>query len=133
MNNLLGLAKSIAFTAHANQFRRDGITPYFDHVERVAGRLAGTGGWPARAVAYLHDIQEDNVSFPLPELPATVLAALDAMTKRPGESYSDYIERVKANPIARKVKVADILDNLSDTPTNHQIHKYAQALLVLVD
>ena len=41
-----------------------------------------------------------------------VLAALDAITKREGESYDQFIERVKDNPIALKVKLADLRDNM---------------------
>ena len=41
-----------------------------------------------------------------------VVAALDALTKRPGEAYDAFIGRVAANPIARRVKRADLMDNL---------------------
>jgi guanosine-3',5'-bis(diphosphate) 3'-pyrophosphohydrolase len=34
------------------------------------------------------------------------------MTKRSGESYDDYLERVKENQIARTVKVEDIKHNM---------------------
>jgi len=39
---------------------------------------------------------------------------------------------VKENEIARKVKVADMLHNLSDEPTKKQILKYAQGLVALL-
>lgn len=43
--------------------------------------------------------------------PRTVIEAVDALTKRPGESYEDLIDRLKTNPIARRVKLADPADN----------------------
>ena len=50
------------------------------------------------------------------------------------ETYEQFIERVRAHRGGRwaPVKVADILANLSDSPTPAQIRKYAKALLVLV-
>jgi hypothetical protein len=41
-----------------------------------------------------------------------VLGALDALTRREGESYADFIERAAGNPLARRVKLADLADNL---------------------
>ncbi len=49
------------------------------------------------------------------------------------ESYEQAILRAKANPIARKVKIADNLSNLSDAPTNKQIIKYSKSLQVLME
>lgn len=39
--------------------------------------------------------------------------ALDAMTRRDGEAYSAFIDRAAAHPVARRVKLADVRDNLS--------------------
>lgn len=132
-------ALELAERAHAGQYRRDGKTPYIVHPVRVASKLAAKGE-PDEVVAaaLLHDVLEDgNKSViqgePYPKFPITVLAAVNALTKSEEESYSSYLERVKANKIARKVKVADILDNLSDDPSDYQIRKYATALLFLVD
>ena len=67
-------------------------------------------------VALLHDVIEDT-DITLEHLKKEgfnddVLTALDAMTKREGESYDQFIERVKDNPIALKVKMADLRDNM---------------------
>jgi hypothetical protein len=40
-----------------------------------------------------------------------VLAALDSVTKRAGEDYEAFVERAAANPIGRRVKLADLRDN----------------------
>ena len=41
-----------------------------------------------------------------------IIEAVDAITKREGEKYSDYFQRVMDNPIALKVKIADMTDNM---------------------
>lgn len=47
------------------------------------------------------------------------------------ESYEDYIKKVKQDKTALLIKIADILDNLSDKPTVKQIKKYSAALFEL--
>ncbi len=47
------------------------------------------------------------------------------------EPYMDYIRKIKQNKIATQIKIADILDNLSDKPTLAQIKKYGEALFEL--
>lgn len=111
---MIDKAATIAARAHHGQVRKDG-TPYFCHPVRVAirvdGKLAGT-------VALLHDVLEDT-DVTLGDLAAEgfsqeVLDAVWALTKRPGEKYSAFILRCKVNELARKVKLADIEDNLAD-------------------
>ena len=128
------LACYIAIGAHAGQTRRDGRTPYSKHAFRVSDKM-----WPdedAVAVAWLHDVIEDTeeteYTLKAQGVPDHVVNAVVDMTKVEGESYADYMVRVAANPLARKVKIADMLDNLSDDPTPKQIKKYARGLLVLV-
>ena len=38
-------------------------------------------------------------------------ATVDAISRRDGETWSDYIDRVAANPVARQVKISDLIDN----------------------
>lgn len=133
----IDLAKifSIAARSHAQQFRRDGLTPYFSHPVRVCDRVQ-KHGLEAQAVALLHDTLEDT---PLTQgeilhvAGQTVYDAVLALTHYSNESYDDYLQRVKKNDLARIVKVADILDNLSDDPSRRQIVKYARALLYLIE
>lgn len=134
--NIVILSRFIAQHAHSGKTRRDGVTPYFTHPLRVAESLRKAGhSETIQAVAYLHDVLEDtNVTAEhLDELGITeeVIAAVRAMTKKPGESYSDYIKRVCENDLARIVKRFDVLDNLSDAPTEKQREKYKLALDVL--
>jgi hypothetical protein len=127
-------AQCIAIMAHTGHFRRDGFTPYIKHVEAVVSRVAGD--LVAEAVAWLHDLIEDTgltvddlrdlgISEYLVEL--TV-----AMTRTPDVPYGVYLAGIKNNPITKKVKIADILSNLADKPTDKQIVKYSKALLFLM-
>lgn len=58
----------------------------------------------------LHDAVEDGY---LPRALLRVWPGLDAITRRPGEVYADYIDRVARHPVARKVKLCDLRHNLS--------------------
>jgi (p)ppGpp synthase/HD superfamily hydrolase len=92
----------------------------------------------------LHDVVEDT-DVTLEDLtalgcPAEVLAAVDAISKRPGEAQGDYLARVMANPIALRVKRADIADNMSadrmgrlDTSTQQRLQAKYEAALRLLD
>ncbi|GLW93694.1 HD domain-containing protein [Actinokineospora globicatena] len=126
----------IARAAHGDQLDKSG-KPYIEHPLRV---MAGVATDHERMTAVLHDVVEDT-TITLTDLaeagcPAEVVAAVDAISKRPGESQSDYLGRVVANPIARAVKHVDIADNSSpdrlaqlDQATQDRLrHKYATAL-----
>lgn len=127
-------APEIAALAHAGQFRRDGVTPYIKHPEKVASFFEkGSVEWN---VAWLHDVVEDT-SMTLEELdsynlPSGVVTNVYWLTHRKSESYQEYIERLARGGIARKVKIADIFANLSDNPTERQKIKYADALKILL-
>ena len=133
-DELMRRAEDVARAAHAGQFRRDGVTPYAVHPEAVVSRV---GDDPAAvAVAWLHDVIEDTVvtaeSLREQGLPATVVEAVQTLTKRDGLDYDAYLTAVAASPLARRVKIADMLSNLADGPTDAQIKKYAQGLLRLM-
>lgn len=109
----LGEAIAMAARAHEGQVSKDG-EPYVFHPIRVM--LAGKTD-AERIVGVLHDVVEDT-DVALDDLRSKgfsdeILAGVDAMTKREGEEYQDFIARCKANPIARRVKLADIADNLN--------------------
>ena len=87
--------------------------PYIFHPLRVAMALADPR---ERLAAILHDVVED-AGVTVEELQHEgldddVAEAIDALTKREGEDYPSFIERVARNPMARAVKIADIRDNL---------------------
>lgn len=103
-------ALEIAIQAHFGQFDLAG-EPYILHVVRV---MAGSPKGDAQIVAALHDVVEDS-DWTLDELcgefVSHIVAAVDAITKRDSEPYSEYLARVSANPLARAVKLADLKDN----------------------
>jgi (p)ppGpp synthase/HD superfamily hydrolase len=140
---VLEFAEKIARMAHAGEFRRDGITPYIRHIEQVVENVVKRGGSDEeKAVAWLHDTAENCGRYYSIEaykscigangVTIEIVDAIDALTHRKGESYEDSIKRAKASPIARNVKIADNLANLSDNPTDKQIMKYAKSLQVLM-
>ena len=77
--------------------------------------MMGVQDTNARLVALMHDLIEDT-PVTLEELRALgfedeVLAALDLVTHKQGDSYADYVIRLKANEVARQVKLSDLRDN----------------------
>lgn len=132
--NIVYIAQEIASRAHRGQTRKDRLTPYITHPAAVADKLAGESS-SVIAAAWLHDVMEDSseTAETLRDagMPDDVIHAVEVLTKAAGVSYEEYLCGVRQNWIARKVKVADMLHNLSDAPTNRQIIKYAKGLLIL--
>ncbi len=106
----IGQAFEFAFEAHRGQTDRAGLA-YIGHVARVAD---GVTGEDEIVVALLHDVVEDT-DIPLLRIEAEfgpeIAAAVDAISRREGESEADYLDRVTANPLALAVKRADVADN----------------------
>ena len=131
------LAFGIAYNAHDKQFRRDNVTPYINHPVEVSRRLIKYD-YKRLAGAMLHDVLEDNHLYTAQMLldkgiEPEIVEAVVVLTKVKGEDYfKDYLPRVKANPIAKDIKIADILSNLSDDPTDKQLWKYINALVYLL-
>jgi (p)ppGpp synthase/HD superfamily hydrolase len=69
-----------------------------------------------KTVAILHDVVEDTdwtfADLKEEGFPPVVLEALDSVTKREGEAYEDFVKRSAGNPVGRKVKLADLEDNM---------------------
>lgn len=134
MNNLEKKAKKIAFKAHYGQFRHDGVTPYIKHPEAVANSVKSE---KMKVVAWLHDVLEDtNVNEThLKEagIPLELISSIKIMTKKPNQSYLDYILHCKKDYLAWHVKVADITHNLStlDKKKKDKRDKYELALFIL--
>lgn len=109
---LLERAIAIAVEAHRGQKDRFGA-PYILHPLRVMQRLAT----PAEQIAgVLHDVVEDTGwTFERLEgegFSAAIVDALKAVTKREGEAYDDFVKRSAQDPLGRKVKLADLEDNM---------------------
>ena len=105
-------ARQVAMDAHEGQQDKIG-NPYFQHCERVAGKVMSES---EKVVAYLHDIPEKAPGWTIDRLreegfSASVIAAVDALTRRSGENDESFIRRAASNALARAVKRADLEDN----------------------
>ena len=114
--NVITKAYRIASVAHWNQ-RDKQEKLYIWHPLRVAQALKDESH-VVIAVAFLHDVLEDTDStkedLEAGGIPQEVIEAVEALTRDKGnETHVQYIERVADNEIARKVKVADLNDNLA--------------------
>ena len=106
-------AVSIAARAHRGQKDKAGA-PYLLHPLRMMMRMDTEA---AMMAAVLHDVVEDT-EWTLERLREAgfseeVLEAVDCLTHREGESYQQFVERVRTNRIARQVKIADLEDNMN--------------------
>ena len=105
-------AIAMAAAAHAGQVDKAG-EPYILHPLRVMFRLQSPH---ERMAGVLHDVVEDTSVTPddlrAAGFPDEVLIAVEALTKRPGESRLQAANRAVRNPIARAVKLADNAENM---------------------
>lgn len=134
MMNMLNKAIEIAAKAHAGQVDKGGA-PYILHPLRV---MLNCESEAAKVCAALHDVIEDT-NITLDDLKAEgfteeIITILDCLTKRAGESYDDFIDRVLTNETACRVKLADLADNMNLTriqkpnvKDEERIKKYNQA------
>lgn len=105
-------ARKIAEKAHQGQADKGG-QPYILHPIRVMERCETE---LEKITAVLHDVLEDS-EYTLEDLKKEgfsdeILKALVCLTHREGEGYMEYIERVCENPLATRVKYADLQDNM---------------------
>ncbi|MFT4148264.1 MAG: hypothetical protein QM632_05690 [Micrococcaceae bacterium] len=140
---IFDMAMNIAAEAHYEQTDKVGL-PYINHPARVVGHLQEENASDeVLAVGWLHDVVEDT-DVSLEDLrqvgfPEEIIEAIDAISVRNKETRVEYYERVKANPIALQVKLADIKDNTDparlawlDEKTQARLKKkYTKALAVL--
>ena len=101
---------TIAYKAHHGQMDKCGV-PYIFHPAHLAESMDDEFSC---CVALLHDVVEDT-DVTLEELkrifPKEVTDAIALMTHEDGVNYFDYVRAIKANPIAKKVKLADLAHN----------------------
>ena len=108
-------AIKIAYEAHAGQTDQAGY-PYFLHPYHLAEQMSDE---ESTVVALLHDVVEDT-SVTLDDLRREgfgeeILAALALLTHVKGVPYADYVAKIKDNPLARRVKIADLRHNTDTT------------------
>lgn len=108
------LGRAIAIAAQAHQEQRDKAgAPYILHPMRMMLRMPSE---ETQIAAILHDVVEDTpwtfAMLRAEGFSEAIIAALESLTHRDGESYEAFIARACANPIARQVKQADLEDNM---------------------
>ena len=106
-------AIEIAVSAHKGQLQKNGL-PYVLHPLSLMQSVRSVN---AKITAVLHDVVEDT-AWTMEDLETEgfsqrVLAALDCLTHTPEESYEEYISKIRTNPLAREVKLADLQDNMN--------------------
>ena len=133
-------AMKLCFEAHKDQTDKAGL-PYVFHPFHLAEQMPDED---CTVVALLHDVVEDT-PYTLDDLRAmgfhdTVLSALALMTRDEDVPYLDYVARLKDNPVARTVKLADLRHNSDltrldkvDEKALRRIEKYQQAIRLLTE
>lgn len=110
--SFLEQAIAIAVEAHKGQVDKAG-QPYILHPLRVMHRLAGEA---AMAAGVLHDVVEDAGWTPeglrQAGMPDEVAEAVARLSRAEGETYEAFIARVAGHGLARRVKLADLADNM---------------------
>ena len=106
-------AISLAIKAHQAQRDKAGA-PYILHPLRVMLSMA-TETEMITAVSVLYDVVEDG-GITIDDLRRAgyseeIINSIDYLTRRNEEDYDKFIARLKDNPLARKIKIADLKDN----------------------
>ena len=104
-------ALKLCFEAHKKQTDKNGI-PYVFHPFHLAEQMEDE---LSVIVALLHDVVEDT-DYTLEDLeamgfPKEALEAIALLTHDPKVAYETYLIPIKANPLARRVKLADLRHN----------------------
>jgi len=107
-------AIEIAVKYHSNQVDKSGDL-YILHPLRVMNHMDTAD---ERVIAVLHDILEDTIvteDYLLSLFPADIVEDIKGLSKRDNETYREFILRIREKPRQRKIKKADINDNISWT------------------
>ena len=131
-------AMKLCYEAHKDQVDKSGL-PYVFHPAHVAEQMTDEA---TTIVALLHDVVEDT-DYTLEDLAAEgfgkeILEAVALMTHEDDVPYLDYVAKLKNNPIARAVKLADLAHNSDlsrigevDDKTRERLEKYKKAMELL--
>lgn len=132
-------AVNIAYNAHMGQYDRFGM-PYVFHPIHLAESMDTE---EECICAILHDVVEDtSITFEQleKEFSKGVIEALKLLTHDKKVPYNEYIIRLKDNPIAKKVKLADLKHNSDITRLNYltpkdiiRNKKYKKAIKLLLE
>lgn len=122
-SELVKKACLISFEAHKDDKDKGGY-PYVYHPFFLASRFDDE---ETVCVALLHDVIEDHgdtysfASFKESGFPDSVINALKLLTHSEGVPYMDYVKEIAKDPIARRVKMADLEHNMDSRRTNGKL------------
>ena len=133
-------ALRICFDSHVNQIDKSGL-PYVFHPFHLAEKMDDED---SVCVALLHDVVEDtDMTFADLEREGfnqNIIDALKLLTHDLEVPYMDYVSKIKQNPLARKVKLADLKHNsdltrldIVDERIMERVVKYKKAIELLSD
>ena len=137
---LTAKAMQISYQAHHGQTDKVGV-PYIFHPIHLAEQMNDE---ISCCVALLHDVVEDThitLEDLSKEFPPQVVEAVALLTHPEGMDYFDYVHQTATNPVAKKVKLADLAHNSdqsrcigAELPSEKLIYwqdKYARAWAIL--
>ena len=135
-------AMKLAYEAHHGQLDYNGM-PYVFHPYHLAEQMTDE---ITTCAALLHDVVEDTdwtIEQLEAQFPPEVTQAVRLLTHDDGTDYFDYVRRIKGNPIAKAVKLADLAHNsdqtrcigsgLSDEQLARWREKYSRAKEILCE
>ena len=130
----------LCFEAHKDQTDKSGL-PYVFHPFHVAEQMTDE---KTTVTALLYDVIEDT-DYTMEDLrqmgfEEDVLEALSLMTHDKSTPYLAYVRKIKDNPIARQVKLADLKHNsdltrldVIDEKSLARVEKYREAIRILTE
>ena len=131
-------ALKLSFEAHKNQVDKTGM-PYIFHPFHLAEQMTDE---ISTVCALLHDVVEDT-EYTFDDIkkmgfPQQVIEVLRLLTHDNAVPYEDYVKKIKENPIAIKVKLADLSHNsdlsrldVVDSTALQRYEKYQNAIKIL--
>ena len=135
-------AMKLCFEAHKDQVDKTDM-PYVFHPFHLAEQMDDE---ISTVCALLHDVVEDSDTtlddLRIKEFPDEVIEVLALLTHDENVPYMDYVREIKKNPVATKVKIADLTHNSDlsrmeeseiDERTLKRNEKYAEALRILMN
>ena len=131
-------AMLIAYHAHRDHVDKGGM-PYIFHPLHLAEQMDTEY---SVITALIHDVIEDS-DISLEDLkaegfPEPILEALSLLTHEKQVPYLEYVQRLKGNELARKIKLADLTHNsdvsrlsVQDDSSRQRFEKYQRAIALL--
>ena len=133
-------AMKLCYEAHAGQTDKSGL-PYVHHPLHLAEQMDDED---STVTARLHDVVEDT-QYSIEDLQGmgfgdNVIEALKLLTHDPAVPYMEYVRKIGTNPLATKVKLADLAHNSDTTRLDHEpteadlkrLQKYQEARKILL-